>query len=172
MAGPVFFLFLFFLPETQPTTILLHRDARLRSLTSNPHIRTRTEIDRAGTIFIAILVDSVVKPMEIMFKDPAITFVNAYTALQYGVYYSFFEVFLIVYPHEYGFNVGQRSLVLLTIVVGTAVALVVHFSFLKWYLVPDILERGMREQEHRLVPAIFASVPPVVGLFVFGDLCC
>lgn len=169
MAGPVFLLFLFFLPETQPTTILLHRAARLRTLTSNPHIRTRTEIDRADTTFTAILADNIVKPIEIMLKDPAITFINAYTALQYGIYYSFFEVFPIVYPREYGFNVGQTSLVFLTIIACTAVALVVHFSYLKWYLVPDILKRGMRQQEHRLVPAIFASVPPVIGLFIFGD---
>jgi hypothetical protein len=36
------------------------------------------------------------------------------------------------------------------------------------YLIPDILKRGLRAQEHRLVPAIFSSFGVPVGLFIFG----
>lgn len=168
MSAPVFIIFFFFMPETQPTTILLQRAARLRTLTSNPSIRTQTEIDRAGTRFLAVLADSIIKPMEILIKDPAITFISVYSALVYGIYYSFFEVFPIVYVGEYGFNVGETSLVFLSLILGTAIAIAIQFSYLGWYLIPDILKGRTRTNEHRLVPAVFASFGPVVGLFMFG----
>lgn len=168
MSAPVFLLFFFFLPETQPTTILLHRSARLRKATGNTYIRTQTEVDRKGITFGAFLLDAIIKPMEICIKDPAILFVNLYTALTYGIYYSFFEVFALVYPPIYGFNVGETAIVFTCIIVGCAIGLAIHFSYLTWYLVPDILKNGLRQQEHRLVPAIFASVGPTIGLFLFG----
>jgi MFS transporter, DHA1 family, multidrug resistance protein len=40
----------------------------------------------------AIVIDAIIKPMEITIKDPAIAFVNVYTAIIYGIYYSFFAV--------------------------------------------------------------------------------
>jgi hypothetical protein len=49
---------------------------------------------------------------------PQILFVNVYTALIYGIYYSFFEVFALVYPGMYGFNVGETGLVFVCIIVS------------------------------------------------------
>jgi DHA1 family multidrug resistance protein-like MFS transporter len=170
MAAPVFLLFFFLLPETQPTTILLWRSARLRNLTRNANIHTQTEIDRKGTKFLHTLGDAIIKPLEICVKDPALLFVNLYTALTYGIYYSFFEAFPLVYLEIYGFNVGEMAIVFLSIIVGCFVAVAIHFSYLGLYLIPDILKRGLRQQEHRLVPAIFASFGVPVGLFIFGEL--
>jgi DHA1 family multidrug resistance protein-like MFS transporter len=168
MAAPVFLLFFFFLPETQPTTILLHRSARLRALTGNPNIRTQTEIDRKGTKFTATLLEAIIKPIEICIKDPAILFINIYSALTYGIYYSFFEVFPLVYLEIYGFSVGEMTIVFLAIIVGCFIAVTIYFSYLRFYLIPDIVKRGLRPQEHRLVPAIFASFGVPIGLFIFG----
>lgn len=92
MAGPVFLLFFFFLPETQPTTVLHWRAARLRKITGNEKIRTQIEQDKKGVTLTATILDAIIKPIEISLKDPAIMFVNLYTALTYGIYYSFFEV--------------------------------------------------------------------------------
>ncbi|CAG5187872.1 uncharacterized protein ALTATR162_LOCUS11811 [Alternaria atra] len=168
MAAPVFLLFFFFLPETQPTTILLHRSARLRALTGNANIRTQTEIDRKGTKFSATLFDAIIKPLEICVKDPALLFINVYSALTYGIYYSFFEVFPLVYLEIYGFSVGEMAIVFLSIIVGCLISITIYFSYLRFYLIPDILKRGLRPQEHRLVPAIFASFGVPIGLFLFG----
>ncbi|KAI4618706.1 hypothetical protein J4E80_005308 [Alternaria sp. BMP 0032] len=169
MAAPVFLLFFFFLPETQPTTILLYRSARLRALTGNSNIHTQTEIDRKGTKFSAELLDTLIKPLEICVKDPALFFINVYSALTYGIYYSFFEVFPLVYLEIYGFSVGEMAIVFLSIIVGCVIAMTIYFSYLRFYLIPDILKRGLRPQEHRLVPAIFASFGVPIGLFIFGE---
>ena len=92
MSGPVFIVWAFCLPETSASTILLHRAVRLRQRSGNDRIRSQTEIDRQGLSSRAIAMDAVIKPFEIMFKDPAVMFTNVYTALTYGIYYSFFEV--------------------------------------------------------------------------------
>jgi hypothetical protein len=53
--------------------------------------------------------------------------------------------------------------------VPASLQVAIHFSYLTWYLIPDILQNGLRQQEHRLVPAIFASFGPTIGLFLFGE---
>ncbi|CAN9362490.1 unnamed protein product [Alternaria alternata] len=118
--------------------------------------------------FSATLADAIIKPLEICVKDPALFFINVYSALTYGIYYSFFEVFPLVYLEIYGFNVGEMTIVFLAIIAGCFISITIYFSYLKFYLTPDILKRGLRPQEHRLVPAIFASFGVPVGLFLFG----
>ncbi|OCL13018.1 putative caffeine resistance protein 5 [Glonium stellatum] len=168
MAGPVFLLFFFFLPETLASNILLRRAARLRKISGNPKIRSQTEIDRAGINFRTIVIEAVVKPIEICIKDPAVLFVNVYTALTYGIYYSFFEVFPLVYGPIYGFNIGQTGVVFVCIVVGCIIALSIYFSYLNWLLIPDILKNGLQAQEWRLRPGLIACFGPPIGLFLFG----
>lgn len=72
MSGPVFLLFLFFLPETSASTILLNRAARLRRALGNERIRAQSEIDRRGVRLGAEILDAIWKPLEITFKDPAV----------------------------------------------------------------------------------------------------
>jgi DHA1 family multidrug resistance protein-like MFS transporter len=54
------------------------------------------------------------------------------------------------------------------VLVACLIGMVIYCSYLHFYLIPDIMKRGLRQQEHRLVPAIFASFGPVIGLFLFG----
>jgi DHA1 family multidrug resistance protein-like MFS transporter len=68
----------------------------------------------------------------------------------------------------YGFSVGEMAIVFLSIIVGCLISITIYFSYLRFYLIPDILKRGLRPQEHRLVPAIFASFGVPIGLFLFG----
>ena len=76
MAGPIFVLWFFFLPETSASNLLLRRAARLRKVSGQGNIRSQTEIDRKGITFTKIFVDAVVKPIEISIKDPAVSFTS------------------------------------------------------------------------------------------------
>ncbi|KAI9844277.1 MAG: hypothetical protein M1837_005687 [Sclerophora amabilis] len=169
MAGPVFILFFFCLPETSGNNILLRRAARLRKHCGNENIRSQTEIDRKDLTSSAIAFDAVIKPFEIMFKDPAVLFTNVYTALTYGIYYSFFEVFPLVYGPMYGFNLGVTGVVFTCIVVSCVLAMAIYFSYLHFDLIPDIKANGFRAQEWRLRPALIAIFFPTIGLFIFGE---
>jgi MFS transporter, DHA1 family, multidrug resistance protein len=155
-------------PETSTPNILLRRAERLRKLTGNSKIRAQSEIDQAELTASGILFDALIKPIEITVKDPAVLFVNAYTALFYGIYYTFFEVFHLVFPSMYGFNIGQTGVAFLSCLVGASIGVVIYFSYLHLYMIPDIRKNGSREQEHRLIPAIFGSFLLPTGLFLFS----
>jgi DHA1 family multidrug resistance protein-like MFS transporter len=168
MSGPVLVLMVVFLPETSKDNILLRRAQRLRRVTQNPNIRSSSEIVQANLSPGAIMTESLIKPIEIMAKDPAILFTNLYTSLVYGIYYSFFEAFPLVYPILYGFSPGQLGLVFVSLAVSCGIGIGAYLIYLFTYMIPDLKKHGHRDQEHRLVPALVASVFPPVGLALFG----
>ncbi|KAF2839415.1 putative caffeine resistance protein 5 [Patellaria atrata CBS 101060] len=168
MAGPIFVLFFFFVPETYTPTILRNRAQRLRKLTGNKGIKSATELARADMTFGKIFADAVVKPFEIFIKDPAILYINVYTGIIYGIYYAFFEVFPLVYPPMYGFNIGETGLVFLSIVVGCICGMVIYSYYIFVILFPDFKKNGWRPQEWRLRPSLWATFGPPIGLFIFA----
>lgn len=49
---------------------------------------SQSEIDQRQMKPSHVLVEALIKPMEISIKDPAVLFVQIYTAIIYGIYYS------------------------------------------------------------------------------------
>ena len=168
MNGPIFVLMFLFLPETSAPNILLRRAQRLRKLTGNSMLKSQSEIDQGNTSISAVAIAQLIRPTEIMLKDPAVLFVNVYTAFCYGIYYSFFEAFPLVYIGIYGFNIGELGLVFLCIIVGCVIGIAVYCSYIWFYLEPDIKKNGLRAQEHRLVPALFGSMLMPAAMFWFA----
>jgi DHA1 family multidrug resistance protein-like MFS transporter len=168
MSSPMLLLLLCLMPETSTPNILLRRAKRLRKVTGNPRLQAQSEIDQRNLTASSILASALIKPIEIMIKDPAVLFVNIYTAYFYGTYYTFFEVFPLVFPPFYGFNLGETGVAFLSCQVGALIAILAYFAYLHWYMIPDNIKHGLREQEHRLVPAIVGSFFLPVGLFMFA----
>ena len=168
MSGPVFILMFLTLPETSSANILLRRARRLRARTGNERFRSQSEIDQGNKTIKAVITDSLIKPAQIFIQDPAVFFVNVYTSLIYGIYYSFFAAFPLVYIDLYGFNLGEMGLVFLCIAVACVIGVTIYCSYVYLYLEPDIIAHGLRAQEHRLVPALFAVFALPVGLFIFA----
>ncbi|KAK9235500.1 major facilitator superfamily domain-containing protein [Lipomyces kononenkoae] len=168
MAGPVFLLFFICLPETSASNILLLRAQRLRRLTGNQNLKSQSEIDQANMKVSTIAFEALIKPWQISIFDPAVAFTHVYSSIIYGIYYSFFEVFPLVYIDIYGMNLGEMGLVFLVALIACIIAATTFAAYLWLYLVPDIMKRGLRAQEHRLVPALFAVFGPPIGLFLFG----
>lgn len=168
LTGPIMVLFIIAFPETSAENILRRRAQRLRKITGRNDLKAQTEIDQANLKFSEVFWDALIKPIEIFIKDPAITFTNIYTSLTYGIYYSFFEVFPLVYPPIYGFNLGETGLVFLSIGVACIVGLIFFLVYQIYYLIPDIKKNGLRSPEHRLVPALFAVITLPMGYFMFG----
>ncbi|KIV81697.1 hypothetical protein, variant [Exophiala sideris] len=168
MSAPILVVYLIACPETSAETILRRRAQRLRKLTGRTDLRSQSEIKQANMKFSSVFADAIIKPIEIMVKDPAVSFTNVYTALTYGIYYSFFEVFPLVYIDIYHFNLGELGLTFLTIGVACLIGVALFNGYLLLYLVPDIKKRGLRAPEHRLVPALIAVCTLPVGYFLFG----
>lgn len=158
----------FFLPETYAPNILYRRAHRLRSVTENQNLKSQSEIDQGSMSFGKVLNNQLLKPFEITFKDPSVFFVNLYTALLYGIYYSFFEAFPIAYVDTYHFNIGETSLTFVSLGVGCLVGVLVFYLYQRFYLIPDLMARGPRANEHRLVPALFVCVLLPATMFWWG----
>jgi DHA1 family multidrug resistance protein-like MFS transporter len=169
MAGPTFVMMLLFLPETSADAILLRRAQRLRTLTGDKRLKSASEIKAANSNFGAVLVDALIKPIQISMLDPAIMFVNVYTSFVYATYYSFFEAFPIVYTDVYGMNLGEVSTTFICILVACIIGVIAYVSYLYWILEPAIKRRGgVGPQESLLKPALGAVLLPTIGLFLFG----
>ncbi|KIW53190.1 hypothetical protein PV05_08782 [Exophiala xenobiotica] len=166
MASPVLLSLLLFMPETSAPNILLRRARRLRELTGDSRLQSQSEIDQRSLSACDILFSALLRPMEIMFKDPSIFFVHVYTGYFYGDFYTFFEVFTLVFLPFYGFNLGQTGLAFLSCMIGVMVAILGYFAYLYFYMVPDNLkERPPRARTSScpghcwLVPAANWTIP-------------
>ncbi|KAJ6031676.1 major facilitator superfamily domain-containing protein [Penicillium herquei] len=167
-SAPVFIVMLLFLPETSTPTILLRRAQRLRKIYNEKRFMSQSELDQQHMKMRAIAVDALIKPMEITIKDPAVLFVQIYTAIIYGIYYSFFEVFPLVYPVDYNMNTGQTGLVFLCILVSCIIGIASYSAYLYFWMNPRIDKYGWPVQESRLLPALPSSFGPTIGLFLFA----
>lgn len=168
MGAPILVLMVVCLPETSADNILLRRARRLRRVTGNSNISSQSEIAQNSRSFPNMLLDTLIKPVEIMAKDPAILFANLYTSLVYGIYYSFFEAFPLTYPAKYGLDAKDVALIFISIIIGCALAVVVYIIYLYTSPMPALKANGQLTHENRLAPALFASFGPTVGLFIFG----
>ena len=167
LAGPVWIAFLF-LPETSGPNILLRRAQRLRKATGDSRLKSQSEIDQANLNPREVAVEALWRPIVLMLLDPAIAFTAVYVALIYGTFYSFFEVFPLVYVDIYGFNMGQMGLTFLSITVSVIIAIALYWSYIYWVVEPEIKTSGLGAPERRLIPALYASFLCPVGLFIFA----
>jgi DHA1 family multidrug resistance protein-like MFS transporter len=85
-----------------------------------------------------IAFDALIKPWEINILDPAMLFTTMYTALTYGLYYSYFESFPLVYRDIYGFTLGQVGLAFLAVLVGLVIGVVVYCAYFYYVVDPKI----------------------------------
>jgi MFS transporter, DHA1 family, multidrug resistance protein len=168
MSGPMLIAMIVLLPETSGPSVLLRRAQRLRKLTGNANLQSQSEIDQQHLTASGIFVDAIIKPIEIVIKDPAVFFVNAYTSLFYGIYFTFFEVFPLVFPPYYGFNLGQTGLAFLACEVGASIGLLGYFAYLYLYMIPLNLKHGLQSPERWLMSGLAGAIMLSIGLFIFA----
>ncbi|OQE35230.1 hypothetical protein PENCOP_c014G04352 [Penicillium coprophilum] len=168
MSAPILVLMIVCLPETSADNILLRRAQRLRKVTGNSKFLSRSEVAHESQPFHKMVLHYMTKPVEIMMKDPAVLFANVYTSLVYGIYYSFFEAFPLVYPIKYKMHPHSATLIFISIIIGCALAMTVYIIYIYTRLMPDLRAKGQLEHEYRLAPALFASLGPPIGLFIFA----
>ncbi|KAF2158651.1 hypothetical protein M409DRAFT_71545 [Zasmidium cellare ATCC 36951] len=160
MAVFTFIIMLAFFPETSAATILLRRAQRIRKREQDNRYVSQSEIDDAKQSASQIATQALIRPLQITFMDPAVLFTNLYSSYSYGVYYSFFEAFPLVYTGTYGFSLGLTGTAFLSIVIACLVGSAIYEAKLK--------RRGPGLQEERLLPAVLASILQPAGLFLFA----
>lgn len=173
LSAPILVCFFFLLPETSSSTILYRRAKRLRELTGNHRFLSQVEIDQAKMklSFKGIVYNAIIKPAQINALDPAVLFSTIYTSLVYGIFYSFFESFPLVFQDIYHFEFPVSGLPFLGVFPGclAAASLCIgywHFSVVRPFRTKGFEAFGM--PENRLVPALYACFWLPIGLFLFG----
>lgn len=167
----IILVFLPFLPETNPNTILLRRAQRLRTATGSNMYLAASELKPLR--FGPSLMNAMVKPLEISAKDPAIAYACIYGALVYSTYYSFFEAFPLVYLGVYRMSLGAMGLIYTSIVVGCVVAVVIYWIYLREYFIPRAKryheQKGEPvQQEQWLRPGLVGVWGIPVALLIFA----
>ncbi|KAL2062206.1 hypothetical protein VTL71DRAFT_6472 [Oculimacula yallundae] len=168
LSGPICLMMFFSLPETSAPNILLRRARRLRKLTDKVNLRSQSEIDQAGMAASDVAYDALIKPWQINFLDPAVAFTTVYTALVYGVFYSFFESFALVFPVMYGFNLGESQLPFLAVVVSLLICIPLYSYYYYYIVEPRVKISGFGPPEERLIPGLIATFFVPAGLFLFA----
>jgi DHA1 family multidrug resistance protein-like MFS transporter len=168
LSGPVLLLMIAVLPETSSATILLRRARRLRTVTGNTTVRSQSEIDQSTLTLSDITFNALVKPWEINILDPAVLFTTIFIGLVYGIFYTYFEAFPLVYQGVYHFNSGGLSLAFLLCIVAQAVMVPLYLAHWRYVVQPGIKKNGLGPPEDFLKPGLAACFMMPAGLFVFG----
>ncbi|KAL9087906.1 MAG: hypothetical protein Q9165_006468 [Trypethelium subeluteriae] len=168
-SGPTLLVMLACLPETSSDAILLQRAKRLRKSTGRFDLKSSSEIKQSQMSSRKIVFDALIKPWEINILDPAMLFTTVYTALTYGLYYSFFESFPLVYRDIYGFNLGQLGLAFLAVLIGLIVGVVLYCTYFFYVGDPKMAKMESVPPEARLWPGLVATFFIPIGLFLFGE---
>lgn len=135
MALSTFVVVLVAFPETSAATILFRRAERIRRREKDDRYFSQSELDAAQKSVREVAVHALLRPLEITILDPAVLFTNLYSSYSYGVYYSFFEAFPLVYTDMYGFSLGLTGTAFLSIVIACLVGSLIYCVYLYWYLV-------------------------------------
>ncbi|BGP51955.1 hypothetical protein JCM10450v2_007915 [Rhodotorula kratochvilovae] len=155
-------------PETFEDNILYRRACRLRRLTGDTKLKTRAEVLGAGKNATALLYEALAVPFKVTLLDPSILFANLYIGLCYGIFFSFFEAFPIVFAETYFFTASQQALAFLCVNVGAFVGAAVYIAYQLFYMFPLVARKGMPVVERRLEPALVSSITAAIGLFIFA----
>lgn len=164
-------IFLPFLPETSPSTILLNRAKRFRTATGNNAYKAPSEINPIP--LIQVLQVALSKPLEITVKDPAIAYACVYGSIVYATYYSFFEAFPLVYLGTYQLSLGGMGLIFTSLTVGCVFGLVIYWVYMAYYFIPRARQHHKATgspvaQEQWLLPGLVGVWPVPVGLLLFA----
>lgn len=165
---PIAILVVSALPETSPDTILLRRAQRLRKLTGRTNLKSASEIKQEDMKVGEVVFDALIKPWEINVLDPAVLFSTLYMALTYGIYYSFFESFPMVFGDMYSFNLGSLGLSFLSILIGLVAGVILLCVYVHFISPRRLAKLDPIPPEARIWPGLFAAFLIPIGLFTFG----
>jgi len=156
----------FLMPETSAATILYRRAKRMRQATGEQRLRSQSEIDAAKYTAKDHLV-VLGRAFTLTFSEPVVFSLDLYTALLYGVLFTWFESFPLVFGEIYHFDIGQQGLVFLGIFAGSVITLPVFMLWIKLGFVVRFAKPGFNPE--MILPPVFVgafSLP--VCLFWYG----
>ncbi|PYI13135.1 bicyclomycin resistance protein [Aspergillus violaceofuscus CBS 115571] len=117
-----------------------------------------------------LLVQSLVRPFQLLFFEPMCLCLDLYSAILLGILYLFFGAFPLVFRTTHAMNLWQIGLRFLSIITGMLLGAASNPLWIKVRerLIQRHQEDGSSEPEYRLPPAILGGILIPAGLFWFG----
>lgn len=155
------------MPETYAPVLLRWRAQKLAEVTGQYYIckLDKGRDTRLKTQFKVALS----RPWLLLIYEPIVTLLSIYIAIIYGVLYSLFGAFPIVFQQGRGWSPGIGGLAFLGVLVGMLIALayIIFYENGRYGRIAD-KHGGIAPPETRLPPAMIGAVSIVVGLAIFA----
>ncbi|KAH8681207.1 multidrug resistant protein [Xylariales sp. PMI_506] len=166
LAGIVWILITFTVPETYAPTILARRAAKLRKETGDETHVTEQDLDRRSLgermrIFL-------VRPLQLLFQELIVFLISLYMSVLYGLLYMFFVAFPIIYQEGKGYSAGTTGLMFIPVAVGVLLSAACAPFVNKHYVSIVHKHNGKPPAEYRLIPMMFSCWFIPIGLFIFA----
>jgi len=169
LSGFTLIVVTFTLPETSSQTILLHRAQRLRKLTGNDKITSKSEIEQSKMTPYQVVQMSLFRPITMTFTEPIVLACDLYIGLIYAILYSYFESFPIVYAQGYGWSLGVSNLPFASLLVGALISYAGYALWNRFYFEPRYVKHGESlKPEARLPMSMLGAFCFPICLFWFA----
>jgi DHA1 family multidrug resistance protein-like MFS transporter len=103
-------------PETSHSKILQSRAKKIRFETKNWAIHSQR--DTINVNLKSLVNTYLLRPFEMLFREPILLLITVYMGLIYGILYLFFEAYPISFQEQRGWNQGVGALPFLGIMIG------------------------------------------------------
>ncbi|KAJ5247266.1 hypothetical protein N7468_002249 [Penicillium chermesinum] len=167
LAGLVWILLIFFLPETYAPVLLRKRALKLSEQTGKCYMSVR-DIGKPQQEWVSRLKTIFSRPWILLIREPIVFLFTFYAALIYGTLYMLFDAFPVVYEQERGWNEGVAGLPFIGVLIGTCSGVLYTLWDHKRYDQTLKNHNGFPPPEARLPPSMVSAVTVPIGLFWFA----
>ncbi|KAJ9477163.1 putative Polyamine transporter 3 (putative) [Pseudozyma hubeiensis] len=155
------------LPETYAPVLLRWRAQKLQEVTGHEYI---CKLDKGRDLRLKTQFKVALgRPWLLLIYEPIVSLLSLYIAIVYGVLYSLFGAFPIVFQQYRGWSPGIGGLAFIGVLVGMlfALAYIIFFENPRYGRICD-KHGGIAPPEARLPPAMIGAVSIVIGLAIFA----
>ncbi|KAB8231992.1 MFS transporter [Aspergillus alliaceus] len=161
-----FVLNIFFLRESYPPVVLIHKAEELRRHTKNWGIHAKQE--EIEIDFRELVAKNFTRPVKLLTTEPLMQAVTLYLSFIYGLLYCFLTAYTEVFQGVYGMSPGISGLPFFGMIFGVIVATGYIIVSAPSYNRKLIKNGEVPIPEWRLPPALIGGVLFAAGLFWFG----
>ncbi|KAJ5216645.1 Major facilitator superfamily domain general substrate transporter [Penicillium cinerascens] len=163
----MFFLGLFFVPETYGPYILRRRAAKMSKETGKEYI-SKLDVGLPHKTLGSTLSTAIVRPMVMAVIEPISIGMAVYAAIIYGILYLIFAAFPIIFVDQRHWTQGVSGLAYVGIMIGQILGVpfyvVLEFRYRKKIARPGVVSNP----EMRLEPALYGAIILPISLFWFA----
>ncbi|PWN23510.1 putative mfs-multidrug-resistance transporter [Microstroma glucosiphilum] len=166
-SGTILIIGFFLMSETYAPVLLRARAKKLSKATGK-HYLSALDVGKDTSLKAQFAV-ALSRPWQLLVREPIVLVLSIYIAIVYGILYSFFAAFPLVFQTLRGWSPGLGGLAFLGVLVGmlTGIGYIVVYENPRYVRETAKANGKMLPPEQRLGPSMIGSVLLVIGLAIF-----